>query len=150
FDYNATQSSKTVSLPWPVVDMDGVKHTGNITIDPYRSVIYLKDPNPTPEPEIITPPITPPATPSGGGGGGGGSSSTPSTPSLTETQLKAKSKDIKQDGHLNIIDFNIIMANWNKAYTTNSLSKGDMTGDGKIDIFDINQLMVYWDVKYTV
>jgi len=89
-----------------------------------------------------------PVTPSGGGGGGG--SSTPSTPSLTETQLKAKSKDIKQDGHLNIIDFNIIMANWNKAYTTNSLSKGDMTGDGKIDIFDINQLMVYWDVKYTV
>jgi len=89
-----------------------------------------------------------PVTPSGGGGGGG--SSPPSTPSLTETQLKAKSKDIKQDGHLNIIDFNIIMANWNKAYTTNSLSKGDMTGDGKIDIFDINQLMVYWDVKYTV
>ena len=209
FDYNTTTSSKTVTLPWPVVDMDGVKHTGNITIDPYSSVIYLKDPNPTPTITTYTLTYTAnsngtilgttpqtvnsgssgtavtavpstgyqftswsdsstsnprtdtnvtsnktvsatftltPVTPSGGGGGGG--SSTPSTPSLTETQLKAKSKDIKQDGHLNIIDFNIIMANWNKAYTTNSLSKGDMTGDGKIDIFDINQLMVYWDVKY--
>ena len=208
FDY-ATSSSKTVTLPWPVVDMDGVKHTGNVTITPYSSVIYLKDPNPTPTITTYTLTYTAnsngtitgsspqtvnsgssgtavtavpstgyqftswsdsstsnprtdtnvtsnktvsatftltPVTPSGGGGGGG--SSTPSTPSLTETQLKAKSKDIKQDGHLNIIDFNIIMANWNKAYTTNSLSKGDMTGDGKIDIFDINQLMVYWDVKY--
>src|SRR3989339_419856 len=46
FDYNATQSSKTVSLPWPVVDMDGNKVTGNVTILPYRSVIYLKDPSP--------------------------------------------------------------------------------------------------------
>jgi hypothetical protein len=95
-----------------------------------------------------------------GGGGGGSSYASPtnsipptsqSSASQTDTQLKAKQKDIKQDGHINIIDFNIIMANWGKTYSKDiSLSKGDMTGDGKIDIFDINQLMVYWDVKYTL
>ncbi|KKP96411.1 MAG: hypothetical protein US04_C0002G0085, partial [Candidatus Nomurabacteria bacterium GW2011_GWD2_36_14] len=54
---------------------------------------------------------------------------------------KAKQKDIKPDGSINIIDFNIIMANW-------TLTKGDITGDGLINIFDMNQLMVMWGVRY--
>jgi len=55
FNYNAALSSKTVALPWPAVDLDGVKRTGNITIAPYSSAIYLKDPNPsTPPPSSDT------------------------------------------------------------------------------------------------
>ena len=252
FDYNATTSNKTVSLPWPVVDMDGNKVTGNVTILPYRSVIYLKDPSPntvdslppsissftipttstslaisittlsatdstgvtgyllsessttpsassgswssTPQTSytfttqgtktlyafakdlagnvslsssdtitITLPVVTPPA---GGGGGGGGASSTTTITCPTGTTLvnttcvtntttsatlidKAKQKDIKPDGSINIIDFNIIMANWNKTYTKDiSLTKGDITGDGLINIFDMNQLMVMWGVRY--
>jgi|SRR3989339_923268 len=251
FDYNATQSSKTVSLPWPVVDMDGNKVTGNVTILPYRSVIYLKDPSPntvdslppsissftipttstslaisittlsatdstgvtgyllnetgsTPSagsgPWSSTPPTSytfttqgtktlyafakdlagnvslsssdtititlPVVTPPAGGGGGGGASSTTTITCPTGTTLvnttcvtntttsatlidKAKQKDIKPDGSINIIDFNIIMANWNKTYTKDiSLTKGDITGDGLINIFDMNQLMVMWGVRY--
>src|SRR3989339_1377271 len=219
FDYNATTSNKTVSLPWPVVDMDGNKVTGNVTILPYRSVIYLKDPSPntvdslppsissftipttstslaisittlsatdstgvtgyllnetgsTPSagsgPWSSTPPTSytfttqgtktlyafakdlagnvslsssdtititlPVVTPPAGGGGGGGASSTTTITCPTGTTLvnttcvtntttsatlidKAKQKDIKPDGSINIIDFNIIMANWNKTYT---------------------------------
>src|SRR3989339_484232 len=251
FDYNATQSSKTVSLPWPVVDMDGNKVTGNVTILPYRSVIYLKDPSPntvdslppsissftipttstslaisittlsatdstgvtgyllnetgsTPSagsgPWSSTPPTSytfttqgtktlyafakdlagnvslsssdtititlPVVTPPAGGGGGGGAPSTTTITCPTGTTLvnttcvtntttsatlidKAKQKDIKPDGSINIIDFNIIMANWNKTYTKDiSLTKGDITGDGLINIFDMNQLMVMWGVRY--
>src|SRR3989339_129340 len=251
FDYNATTSNKTVSLPWPVVDMDGNKVTGNVTILPYRSVIYLKDPSPntvdslppsissftipttstslaisittlsatdstgvtgyllnetgsTPSagsgPWSSTPPTSytfttqgtktlyafakdlagnvslsssdtititlPVVTPPAGGGGGGGAPSTTTITCPTGTTLvnttcvtntttsatlidKAKQKDIKPDGSINIIDFNIIMANWNKTYTKDiSLTKGDITGDGLINIFDMNQLMVMWGVRY--
>jgi hypothetical protein len=231
FEYNATNNSKSVSLPWGAVDLDGVKHTGNVTIAPWSSVIFLKDPSPdTTGPTITsftipststsksisittlnatdtsgiggyilkesnttpqlndsswttTPPTTytfdtegsktlylfvkdalgnistpvsntititlPVTPPSSGGGGGGGSSSSSSSSSTNTLQDKAKAKDIKQDGSIDIFDFNIIMANWNKTYQTSiSLSKGDMTGDGKIDIFDINQLMIYFGVRY--
>ncbi|HBI34804.1 TPA: hypothetical protein DDY33_01570, partial [Candidatus Nomurabacteria bacterium] len=111
---------------------------------------------------ITLPVVTPPA----GGGGGGGASSTTTITCPTGTTLvnttcvtntttsatlidKAKQKDIKPDGSINIIDFNIIMANWNKTYTKDiSLTKGDITGDGLINIFDMNQLMVMWGVRY--
>ena len=109
--------------------------------------------------------ITPVVTGAGGGGGGGASSTTtitcPTGTTLVNTTCvtntttsatlidKAKQKDIKPDGSINIIDFNIIMANWNKTYTKDiSLTKGDITGDGLINIFDMNQLMVMWGVKY--
>src|SRR3989339_80138 len=107
-----------------------------------------------------------PVVTAGGGGGGGGASSTTTITCPTGTTLvnttcvtntttsatlidKAKQKDIKPDGSINIIDFNIIMANWNKTYTKDiSLTKGDITGDGLINIFDMNQLMVMWGVRY--
>lgn len=118
---------------------------GNVSTSSSKSIIITL-------PVVATPPAgTTSGSNLGGGGssGGGVSSYTLPAPSQTDIQLKAKQKDIKQDGSVNIIDFNIIMTNWNKNYDKSiSLSKGDITGDGKIDIFDMNQLMVIWGVKY--
>ncbi len=47
-EYNATKSSKTVSLSQPMIDMEGTKYAKSITLPPYSSVILMKDANPDP------------------------------------------------------------------------------------------------------
>lgn len=50
FMYNETSSIKNVVLNWPSVDMTGAKKVGIITLQPFTSGVYLKDPNPAPLP----------------------------------------------------------------------------------------------------
>ncbi|QQG52346.1 MAG: right-handed parallel beta-helix repeat-containing protein [Candidatus Falkowbacteria bacterium] len=75
FDYNATTENKIISLPWAAVDIEGNKQAaGNITIAPYGSVIYLKDPSPAAS-EVVPPvTVTVPVASSGGGSSGSSSS----------------------------------------------------------------------------
>ena len=43
FEYNATKSAKTVSLSRPMIDVKGTKYSGTLTLQPYTSVILIKD-----------------------------------------------------------------------------------------------------------
>jgi parallel beta-helix repeat protein len=43
FEYNATQSTKTVSLSRPMVDFKGMKYQGTFTLQPYSSLVLMKD-----------------------------------------------------------------------------------------------------------
>ena len=43
YEYNETNMTKTVSLSQPMMDMRGVKYTGSITLQPYKSVVLIKD-----------------------------------------------------------------------------------------------------------
>ena len=47
FEYNATQSVKTVSLGRPMIDIKGTKYQGTVTLQPYTSVVLMKDANAT-------------------------------------------------------------------------------------------------------
>ena len=66
------------------------------------------------------------------GGGGGGSSGGASLFSKGDSNL---------DGHVNILDFVVLMANWGK---TGSGNAADFNGDGKVDIQDFVILMANW------
>ncbi len=46
FEYNETSAPKTVTLSYPMVDMKGVKYLSSVILQPYTSVVLLKDPNP--------------------------------------------------------------------------------------------------------
>jgi len=48
FEYNATTSTKTVSLSIPMIDMRGVQYASSVTLQPFTSVVLLKDANPAP------------------------------------------------------------------------------------------------------
>lgn len=50
FMYNETATTKNVVLNHPSVDMKGNKITGVVTLDPFSSKVFLKDPNPAPSP----------------------------------------------------------------------------------------------------
>ena len=45
FEYNNTKSSKTIALRRGMVDLNGKKYSGSITIAPYSSVVLLPDPD---------------------------------------------------------------------------------------------------------
>lgn len=45
-DYNNTKSAKTVSLSQPMIDVKGTKYATSITLQPYASVVLMKDNNP--------------------------------------------------------------------------------------------------------
>lgn len=47
FEYNATKSAKTVSLSRPMIDVKGNKYSGSITLQPFTSVVLIKDGSPT-------------------------------------------------------------------------------------------------------
>jgi len=49
--------------------------------------------------------------------------------------------DSNLDGHVNILDFVVLMANWGK---TGSGNAADFNGDGKVDIQDFVILMANW------
>lgn len=46
FEYNATTSAKTVALSQPMIDVKGTKYTTSITLQPFTSVVLIKDSNP--------------------------------------------------------------------------------------------------------
>jgi hypothetical protein len=72
-----------------------------------------------------------PAPNYGGGGGGGGGSG---------VSMFSKG-DANLDGHINISDFVILMADWGQTGTGNA---ADFNGDGKVDITDFVALMANW------
>ena len=46
FEYNASNTTKSVSLPDPMIDVKGTKYVGSVTLQPYTSVVLMKDANP--------------------------------------------------------------------------------------------------------
>jgi parallel beta-helix repeat protein len=42
-EYNDTNTPKTINLSQPMMDMRGVKYTGTITLQPYKSLVLIKD-----------------------------------------------------------------------------------------------------------
>jgi hypothetical protein len=46
FEYNASKTAKTVSLSKPMVDAKGIKYATSVILQPYTSVVLMKDPNP--------------------------------------------------------------------------------------------------------
>ncbi|MBV5314208.1 MAG: right-handed parallel beta-helix repeat-containing protein [Prolixibacteraceae bacterium] len=46
-EYNATSIIKTIILTYPVIDARGVKYSGSISLQPYTSLVLMKDPSPT-------------------------------------------------------------------------------------------------------
>ncbi len=43
FEYNATKASKTISLSSPMTDSKGVRYSTSVTLQPYTSIILMKD-----------------------------------------------------------------------------------------------------------
>ncbi len=76
----------------------------------------------------------------GGGGGGGGGMTTSITTTLT-LSVAAQKIDANKDNKIDVLDFNTLMVNWEKAGTGNI---ADFNSDGKVDIFDFNSLMINW------
>jgi parallel beta-helix repeat protein len=57
-EYNATKSSKTVSLSQPMIDIKGTKYATSITLQPYTSVVLMKDPKPDLSSDVTKPVVT--------------------------------------------------------------------------------------------
>lgn len=81
-----------------------------------------------------TPAPTPPPSSGGGGGGGGGGVVTTST---------TQPYDFNSDGNIDVLDFNILMANWGTIGGATTAT-GDANGDGNVDILDFNLLIINW------
>lgn len=54
FEYNASQSSKTISLSQAMIDIKGTKYASSVTLQPYTSVVLMKDNNPATVPGAPT------------------------------------------------------------------------------------------------
>ena len=52
FEYNASTSSKVVSLDGSYIDVKGAKYNGSITLAPYTSAVLMVDPNPSAPPAV--------------------------------------------------------------------------------------------------
>jgi uncharacterized protein YegP (UPF0339 family) len=61
FEYNASKTVKTVSLSRPMIDVAGTKYGSSVNLQPYTSVVLLKDPNPE-QTTTTTVPVIPAAT----------------------------------------------------------------------------------------
>ena len=81
---------------------------------------------------------TPTPTPSGGGGGLPPASTPTPSQTLTPLSTEAEKVDVFNDNKIDVLDFNVLMANWGNAGT------GDVNNDGTVDILDFNMLMAYW------
>jgi len=46
FEYNATASAKTVTLSRAMIDVEGTKYATSVTLQPFTSVVLMKDNNP--------------------------------------------------------------------------------------------------------
>ena len=52
FEYNASTTSKVVSLDGSYIDVKGAKYNGSITLAPYTSAVLMVDPNPSAPPAV--------------------------------------------------------------------------------------------------
>ena len=43
FEYNETKTAKTITLSQPMIDVKGVKYSGTVTLQPYTSVVLMKN-----------------------------------------------------------------------------------------------------------
>jgi parallel beta-helix repeat protein len=43
FEYNATNSPKTITLSQPMIDVKGTKYATSVTVQPYSSIVLMKD-----------------------------------------------------------------------------------------------------------
>jgi parallel beta-helix repeat protein len=47
FEYNATKTAKTISLSQPMIDVKGTKYVTSVILQPFTSVVLMKDAKPT-------------------------------------------------------------------------------------------------------
>ncbi len=47
FEYNETKVVKTIAISQPMIDVKGNKYVGNVTLQPYTSIVLMKDYNPS-------------------------------------------------------------------------------------------------------
>ena len=68
FEYNASNSSKTISLGGTYIDVKNTSYTGSVTLAPWSSVVLIKGGtiSPPPPPPLLTPAVTISATPTTG------------------------------------------------------------------------------------
>lgn len=52
FEYNASKATKTIPLSRPMIDMKGTKYATSVTLQPYTSVVLMKDANPV---QVVVP-----------------------------------------------------------------------------------------------
>jgi len=50
-EYNATSTAKTISLSYPMIDVKGTKYATSVTLQPFTSIVLLKDNDPD-DPEV--------------------------------------------------------------------------------------------------
>lgn len=43
FEYNATKTARTISLPVPMIDVKGTKYSSSVTLQPFTSIVLIKD-----------------------------------------------------------------------------------------------------------
>lgn len=75
------------------------------------------------------------------GGGGGGGIFNP-LGNLSPLSPEAQRADANKDNRIDLLDFNILMANWGAV----GPNIADFNGDGIVDLFDFNLLMIYWTI----
>lgn len=63
-------------------------------------------------------------------------------PWLSPLSPEIQRTDANKDNRINLLDFNILMANWGTVGSNIS----DFNGDNIVDLFDFNLLMIYWTV----
>jgi hypothetical protein len=78
-------------------------------------------------------------TPATGGGGGGATQTTPAVPAK-KLDASVQKFDANKDNKIDLLDFNMLMANWGATGSNAS----DFDGSGTVDILDFNSLMVNW------
>jgi len=54
FEYNATNSSKTIALSHPMIDIKGTKYATSVTLQPYNSIILINDSNSSSDTSLST------------------------------------------------------------------------------------------------
>ncbi len=79
---------------------------------------------------------TPTPTPSGGVG-----TSSSGDGGILATETVAPKADMDNNGKVDVLDFNTLMAHWGE---TGSNNIADINSDGEVDIFDFNLLMINW------
>ncbi len=83
---------------------------------------------------VIEAPAVTTTTTTGGNPGGGGPSGGSGTPTI-------RKGDANKDGRVDILDFVLVMAQWNRPGT---LQSADFNLDNKVDILDFVILMANW------
>ena len=54
FEYNETKTDKTITLNQPMIDVKGIKYVGSVILQPYTSIVLMKDKNPASDVPIVS------------------------------------------------------------------------------------------------